>query len=65
MPKYLAVAKNLLTRFKTIKIEQVGKDLNSHVDALEGWTIVVDLISNLRHEMLQESILVNTELGPS
>ena len=34
--KYLAVAKNLLTEFRAIKIEQVGRDLNSHADALVG-----------------------------
>ena len=33
MAKYLAVAKNLLTEFKVVKIEQVGRDLHSHVDA--------------------------------
>ena len=35
MAKYLAVAKNLLTEFKAIKIEKVGMDLNSDVEALE------------------------------
>ena len=33
MAKYLAIAKNLI-EFKEIKIEQVGRDLNSHADAL-------------------------------
>ena len=36
MSKYLAVAKNLLTKFREIKIEQVGRDLNSHANALAG-----------------------------
>ena len=75
MMKYLVVAKNLLTRFKLIKIEQVGRDLNSHADALTGLTsisegeigrtIAVDLISAPSHEMPEESILVNTKLGPN
>ena len=53
----------------------LGKDLNSHANALadlasisEGEiekTIIVDLISAPSHEISQESILVNTELGPS
>ena len=53
----------------------MGRDLNSHTDALAGWvsifeeeinqTIAVDLISSPSHEMPQESILVNTELGSS
>ena len=74
MAKYLAIAKNLITGFKAIKIE-VGRDLNSHADALVGLasvfegeigqTITVNLISAPSHEMPQESILVNTELGPS
>ena len=36
MAKYLAVAKNFLTGFKLVKIEQVGRDLNSHSDTLAG-----------------------------
>ena len=54
-------AKILLTRFKAVKIEQVGRHLNSHVDALAGLatifegeigrTIVVDLISASSHKM--------------
>ena len=36
MVKYLAMVKNLLTKFRVIKIEQVGRDLNSHADALVG-----------------------------
>ena len=72
MAKYLAVVKNL-PKFRAIKIEQVGSDLNSHSDALAGlesvferetkWTIAIDLISAPNHEVSQESILVNTELG--
>ena len=57
MAKYL----NLLTEFGAVKIEQVRRDLNSHADTLAGlasifegkigWTIAVDLISALSHEM--------------
>ena len=36
MAKYLAVAKNLLKVFRVVKIEQVGRDSNSHADALAG-----------------------------
>ena len=53
--KYLVVTTNLLTGFKSIKIYQMGRDLNSHADALAGLalvskgeirrTIAVDLIS--------------------
>ena len=63
MAKYLAIAKILLTKFKTFKIEQVGRDLNSHVDALTslalifegeiGRTIAIDLISPPSHEVPQ------------
>ena len=75
MAKYLAIAKALFTKFKTFKIEQVGRDLNSHSDAQAGLasvfegetgqTIAVDLILALNHEISPESILVNTELGLS
>ena len=34
MAKYLAIAKTFLTEFKAVKIEQVGRDLNSYADAL-------------------------------
>ena len=54
MAKYLAIAKALLIEFKAVKIEQVGRDLNFHTDALVGLasvfkgklgrTIVVNLI---------------------
>ena len=36
MARYLVVAKNLLTKFKAVKIEQVWRDQNSHADALAG-----------------------------
>ena len=52
-----------------------GEGLNSHADALTSLasifereivrTIIIDLISGPNHEMQQESILVNTELGLS
>ena len=55
MVKYLAMAKSLLTRFRAVKIEQVGRDLNSHANTLVGLasvlggeagrTIVVETIS--------------------
>ena len=66
------MAKNLLIEFKSVKIEQVGKDFNSHADALArlslvfegeiGRTIAVNLILTPNHEVPQESILVHTEL---
>ena len=75
MAKYLELTKNLLTKFRAVKIEQLGRYLNSHVDALTGFasifereicqTITVDLISAPSHKVPQESILVNTKLGPS
>ena len=75
MAIYLAVANNLFTEFKAVKIEQVGRDLNSHVDALAslasifkgetGQTIAIDLILALNLEIPQKSVLVNTELGLS
>ena len=36
MAKYLIVAKNLLKKFKGVKIEQVERDSNAHADALAG-----------------------------
>ena len=73
--KYLAMAMNFLTEFRAIKIKQVGRNLNSHADALERLalvfkkeakqTIVVELILVLSLEIPQESIIVNTELGLS
>ncbi|GFZ12693.1 hypothetical protein Acr_23g0010780 [Actinidia rufa] len=62
MAKCLAIAKTFLIEFIVIKIEQVGRNLNSHADALAclvsvfegktGWTIVVDLISVPGHETI-------------
>ena len=75
MAKYLVVGKNLLTKFKSVKIEQVGRDLNSHADALAGLAsvfegeigriIAIDLIFAPNHEMPRGYVLVNIELGPS
>ena len=75
MAKYLAITKILLTKFKEVKIEQVRRDLNSHVDALtslplifEGeidWILAVDLISVPSHKMHQEYVLINIGLGPT
>ncbi|GFS42015.1 hypothetical protein Acr_00g0077690 [Actinidia rufa] len=75
MAKYLAVAKSLLTDFKAVKIEQVGRDLNSHADALAGLvsvfegeagrTIAVEIISALSLERQQKFVLTNHELGPN
>ncbi|XP_057461118.1 uncharacterized protein LOC130751535 [Actinidia eriantha] len=42
MARYLAVAKNLLIEFKAMNIEQVGRDQNSHADALEGLTSIFE-----------------------
>ena len=71
----MEIAKTLVTEFRAVKIEQVGRDLNSYVNALAdlalvfereiGRTIVVDLISVPSHEIHQESVLSNTELGTS
>ena len=75
MAKYLVVAKNLLTEFRIVKIEQVRKVLHSHADTPVGlatvcegkigWTIAVDLILAPNYEVPQEFILVNTEVGLS
>ena len=69
---YLAIAKTLITEFRAFKIKKVGRDINSHVDALVGLasvfegkigqTIAVDLISIMSHETHQDSILGNTKL---
>ena len=40
--KYLVVVKSLLTGFKSVKIEQVGRDLNSHADALTSLASVFE-----------------------
>ena len=42
MMKYLAVANNLLTEFKVVRIKQVGKDLNLHAYALIGLASVFE-----------------------
>ena len=42
MAKSLEMAKDLLTEFIAVKIEQVEKDLNSHVDALAGLTSIFE-----------------------
>ena len=65
----------VLTEFKAVKIEQVGRDLNSNADALAGLpsvfegeigqTIAVDLISAPSYKKHQEFVLVNIELGSS
>ena len=34
MAKYMANANTILTEFRAVQIEQVGRDLNSHADAL-------------------------------
>ncbi|GFS40182.1 hypothetical protein Acr_00g0066980 [Actinidia rufa] len=71
----LCVAKNLLNKFRTVKIEQVGREFNAHADALaslastfegdHGRTVAVDVVSVPSIEETQSSILVNTQLGPS
>ena len=73
--KYLTVVKNLFTGFKSVMIEQVGRDLISHAEALSGLasvsegevgkTITIDLISAPNHKMPRGSVLANTELGLS
>ena len=75
MAKYLAIAKTLINEFKAIKIEQIGRDLCSHVNAIvdlasvfkgeTGQTIAVDLILTPSHETSQKFILINIELWPS
>ena len=42
MAKYLAVAKNLLTEFRAVKIKQVGRDLNSHANVLVGLVLIFE-----------------------
>ncbi|XP_057505747.1 uncharacterized protein LOC130789037 [Actinidia eriantha] len=75
MAKYLRMAKGLINEFRTFKIEQVGRELNAHADSLAalvavfegkiGRTIAVDIIPIPSIEDMQESVMVNTELGPS
>ena len=40
MAKYLAVVKPLLKGFRAVKVEQVGKVLNSHINTLAGLTLI-------------------------
>ncbi|XP_057508229.1 uncharacterized protein LOC130791101 [Actinidia eriantha] len=75
MAKYLRIAKSLISEFRTVKIEQVGRELNAHADSLTalaaifegeiGRTVAVNIISAPSIEDMQESVMVNTELGPS
>lgn len=43
MAKYLAVVNNLLKELKVVKIEQVGRDSNSHADTPAGLTLIFDI----------------------
>ncbi|GFZ15658.1 hypothetical protein Acr_25g0000670 [Actinidia rufa] len=75
MAKYLQVEKNLLSEFRAVKIEQVGREFNAHADALaslastfegnHGRTVAVNVVSVPNIEETQSSVLVNTQLGPS
>ncbi|GFS37725.1 hypothetical protein Acr_00g0053660 [Actinidia rufa] len=75
MARYLKVAKNLLSEFQAVKIEQVGREFNAHADALasltstfkgnHGRTVAVDVVSIPNIEEAQSSVLVNMQLGPS
>ncbi|XP_057499206.1 uncharacterized protein LOC130783528 [Actinidia eriantha] len=75
MAKYLRMAKSLISEFRAIKIEQVGRELNAHADVLValasvfegeiGRTIAVDVVSVPSIEETQKPVLVNTKLGPS
>ncbi|XP_057484915.1 uncharacterized protein LOC130771317 [Actinidia eriantha] len=75
MAKYLRMAKGLINEFRTFKIEQVRRELNAHADSLValapvfkgeiGMTIAIDIIPIPSIEDMQESVMVNTELGPS
>ena len=40
MAKYWAMEKNLLTKFKAVKIEQVGRDMNLYADTLTGLALI-------------------------
>ena len=42
MAKYLATTKILLTEFRVVKIKQVWRDLNSHIDELVGLVSVFE-----------------------
>ncbi|GFZ00158.1 hypothetical protein Acr_13g0015570 [Actinidia rufa] len=75
MAKYLQLAKILLSEFRAFKIEQVGRELNAHADALaflastfegdHGRTVAVDIVSVPSIEETHSSIFINTQLGPS
>ncbi|XP_057465711.1 uncharacterized protein LOC130755326 [Actinidia eriantha] len=75
MARYLQVAKNLLSEFQIVKIEQVGREFNTHADVLaslasafegdHGRTVAVDVVSTPSIEEAQSSVLVNTQLDPS
>ena len=64
-----------LQRIPSYKIEQVGRDQNSHMNALAslasvferkyGRIIAMNFISVLSYETLQKSVLCNTKLGLS
>ncbi|GFS42096.1 hypothetical protein Acr_00g0078080 [Actinidia rufa] len=42
MAKYLKKTKSLISKFKTIKIEQVGRELNAHADSLAALASVFE-----------------------
>ncbi|XP_057465748.1 uncharacterized protein LOC130755372 [Actinidia eriantha] len=75
MEKYLRMAKSLISEFRTVKIDQVGRELNAHADSLAALatvfdgeisrTVAVDIISAPSIEDMHESVMVNTELGSS
>ncbi|GFZ09156.1 hypothetical protein Acr_20g0009640 [Actinidia rufa] len=75
MAKYLNMAKSLISEFRVVKIEQVRRELNAHVDALValasifegdiGRTVTVHIVSVPSIKEEPKSVLVNTELGPS
>ena len=76
MAKYLKVARSLISEFRAVEIEQVGRELNAHADALaslasvfeeeNGRTVAIGVISVPSiEETPKMSIFVNTELGPS
>ena len=60
MVKYLKVAKSLISEFIAVEIEQVGREFNTHADALAslasvfeekiGRTVAVDVVSVLSIE---------------
>ena len=42
MAEYLIIVKTFLIEFKAVKIEQVGRDLNSQADVLAGIALVFE-----------------------